>query len=377
MKKNKGSVLLVSEYFLPHWTGISQAFFYLTKNLQDQGFTTTVLTTQFDTKLPLKEEIRGVDIIRSPFQFQISRTHYSWRILIDFISLLPRYDWVVINSPNSNILFYSLLTKIYRKKLAIYHQGDLTLPRQTGNLFTHLIMEKLFDILSIPSFLMADIISSYTRDYAEHSRVMRHNLKSFRAYIPSFTIQKGKPSPDFRKKILTLKKKHVLIGIAGRFVEEKGYDILLEAIDRIKKEVPSAHIVFAGKHKMDYEPYFDFHKKLIGAHKNDITFLGLLGPGDLSLFYSHLDVFVLSSRSDCFPVTQIEVVVHGIPIVVTNIPGARMLVKETGFGLLAKPEDADDVSEKIVEVLKHKKKYIQAQKKALQFLGTYETFRLD
>jgi hypothetical protein len=54
MGKSKGRVLLVSEYFLPHWTGISQAFFYLAQNLQDQGYDVVVLTTQFDKDLALE-----------------------------------------------------------------------------------------------------------------------------------------------------------------------------------------------------------------------------------------------------------------------------------------------------------------------------------
>ncbi len=377
MKKSKGHVLLVSEYFLPHWTGISQAFFYLAKNLQNQGFDVQVLTTQFDKKLALEEEVRGVPVMRSPYQVRISRTHYSFALLMRFFTLLPKYDWVVINSPNSNILFLSVLTKLYGKKLAIYHQGDLTLPRQTGSRAKHALMEKVFDALSIPSFLLANVTSTYTRDYAAHSRVMKYALRTFRAYIPDFKAAQGAPSKDFVKKMGALKKDHVLIGIAGRFVEEKGYEILMKAIPEIKKAVPNAHIVFAGKHLIDYEPFFELHKELVQLHKNDITFLGLLDEGDLAHFYKSIEVFVISSRSDCFPVTQIEAVHYGVPIVVTDIPGARMLVKESGFGAIAKPEDPLDLARIIIKVVTNKKKYLQNEKKALQFLNKYEIYPLN
>ncbi len=370
-------MLLVSEYFLPHWTGISQAFFYLAKNLQKQRFTIQVLTTQFDKKLALEEEVRGVPVMRSPYQVRISRTHYSFALLISFIKLLPSYDWVVINSPNSNILFLSVLTKLFGKKLAIYHQGDLTLPRQTGNRIKHAFMEKVFDALSIPSFLLANVTSTYTRDYAAHSRVMKYALRTFRAYIPDFKAAQGEPHKDFVKKMGALKKDRVLIGIAGRFVEEKGYEILLKAIPNIKKALPNAHIVFAGKHLIDYEPYFELHKNLIQQHKNVITFLGLLDEGDLAHFYKSIEVFVISSRSDCFPVTQIEAVHYGAPLVVTDIPGARMLVKESGFGAIAKPEDPVDLALKIVDVVKNKKMYLQNEKKAIQFLNKYEIYPLN
>ncbi|KXK10325.1 MAG: hypothetical protein UZ22_OP11002000839 [Microgenomates bacterium OLB23] len=196
----KGRALLVTEYFLPHWTGISQAFFYLAQNLKKQGYAVTVLTTQFNTSLPLTEKVKGIETIRSPYQLRISRTHYSFSLLIRYIKMLPSYDWVIINSPNSNILFLSLLAKLFGKKLAIYHQGDLTLPRQTGNIAMHKVMEYIFDALSIPSFLLADVTSTYTRDYAAHSRVMKHALHTFRAYIPDFVPSRGSATAPFAKK---------------------------------------------------------------------------------------------------------------------------------------------------------------------------------
>ncbi len=377
MGKSKGRVLLVSEYFLPHWTGISQAFFYLAQNLQDQGYDVVVLTTQFDKDLALEEKVKGVRVVRAPYQLKISRTHYSLALLARYIKLLPKYDWVIINSPNSNILFLSVVAKCFGKKLAIYHQGDLTLPRQTGNIIAHKMMEILFDALSIPSFLLANVTSTYTRDYAEHSRVMKYALRTFRAYIPSFKAAQGAADPTFVKKIATLKRKHILIGIAGRFVEEKGYDNLLEAMPQIKKSLPKAHIVFAGKHIMEYEPYFDHHKKLIEKNAKNITFLGLLDSGDLAHFYKNIDVFVISSRSDCFPVTQIEAAHNEVPIVVTNIPGARMLVKESGFGALAQSKNPSSLAKTIVATLKNRKMYLQNKKKALQFLHAYDVFHFD
>lgn len=377
MIKNKGRVLLVSEYFLPHWTGISQAFFYLAQNLQAQGYALKVLTTQYEKDMPLEEEIHGISVMRAPFQLRISRTHYSFALLLSYIRMLPHYDWVVVNSPNSNILFLALLAKVYGKKLAIYHQGDLTLPRQTGNTLKHILIERVFDLLSIPAFMLANATSTYTRDYAEQSRVMKYALNSFRAYIPGFKGTKGTVDKAFAKKMAALKKKYVVIGIAGRFVEEKGYDILLQAMPYIKKTVPKAHIVFAGKHQIDYEPYFERHKKLIAKNNKDITFLGLLSAGDLAYFYEHLDVFAISSRSDCFPVTQIEAVYHGIPLVVTDIPGARMLVKASGFGAIAQPENPKDLARAVIDVITNRKNYLTFHKKALQFLHHHELFKLD
>ncbi|KXK10324.1 MAG: hypothetical protein UZ22_OP11002000838 [Microgenomates bacterium OLB23] len=61
---------------------------------------------------------------------------------------------------------------------------------------------------------------------------------------------------------------------------------------KVKKELPKAHIVFAGKHIIDYEPYFAKHKNLIEENEENITFLGLLDSGDLAHFYKNIDVLL-------------------------------------------------------------------------------------
>src|SRR3989338_41425 len=136
------SVLLVSEYFYPHWTGISKSFYYIATNIIKQGYQVTVLTTQYDNKLQQQSIIDKVEVIRVPYQFRLSRTHYSLTIIARFIGIIGRYQTVIINSPNSNILLLSLISKIFRKKLIIYHQGDIIMPKKTGS---HLVCRLLLE----------------------------------------------------------------------------------------------------------------------------------------------------------------------------------------------------------------------------------------
>jgi glycosyltransferase involved in cell wall biosynthesis len=76
-------------------------------------------------------------------------------------------------------------------------------------------------------------------------------------------------------------------------------------------------------------------------------------------------------------VTQIEAVHHSIPLVVTDIPGARMLVKESGFGAVAETENPKNLARAIIDVMSHRKNYLTFHKKALQFLHAYDVFHLD
>lgn len=370
--------ILATEYFYPHWTGIAKTFTYVGEDLIKQGYDVTVLTTQFDPVNPIHEEYGELHVVRSPYQFRISRTHYSLSILLDFIKIIRNFDLVVINSPNSNILFFTIITRLFGKHCIIYHQGDLTLPKFTGNRFKHTVIQLIFDCLTLSSMLMAHIVSTYTADYARHSRVMKYSMKKFRAYIPRYQLSDKPASDQFSKKITDLRKNKILIGFAGRFVEEKAYDVLLKAIPEVVKSVPEAHFVFAGKTTIDYEPFYEYVEPLIEKVKDHVTFLGLLDQGDYRLFYASLVTFVISSRSDCFPTTQIEAVLEHVPTVCTDIPGARMLVKETGFGEIVHTEDYISLAHGIITLIQNRerdKDYYENQYKHVEaFFKEYETF---
>ena len=266
------------------------------------------------------------------------------------------------------------MAKIFRKTCVIYHQGDLKLPRLTGNFIVNKFLEIMFDVFTIPAFFLTDIASTYTRDYAESSRAMKYSLYKFRPYIPTYILSTKHPSIHIKQKLATLKKKHTLVGFAGRFVEEKGYDVLFQAIPTILQKNPQAHFIFAGKTNIDYEPFYEYVAPYLKKHKTDITFFGLLSEGDYRLFFESLDAFVISSRSDCFPTTQIEAVIQGIPVVCTDIPGARMLVKETGIGEIVPAEDPLALAESIVKVTLHSQKYRQHHEDVITFLKKYEKF---
>ncbi len=375
-KKEPKRVLMVSEYYPPHWTGLSTSFHFLANQLAGEGHSVHVLTTRFDEKTLRAEQDGRVLITRVPYQIKISRTHYSIAIVWEFLKMVKDVDSVIVNSPNSNILLFAVLAKLFGKKLTIYHQADILLPKQTGNQLVHFLIDRIFDISTIPAVLLADRISTFTYDYAKFSRVLRYGLKKFFAYIPNVKLSSEAPSKDFRATMDTLAQKHMLIGISGRFVEEKGFDILFQALPLILKRYPHAHIAFAGKKVIEYEPFYDHHKELFEKYEKNVSFMGFLQGGNLAYFYEKLDVFVLSSRIECFALTQIDTLQKKVPIVVTDVSGARMLVKESGFGEIAERENPESLAEAIIEVLKNRPKYLKNHQKAVEFLEKYREFPL-
>lgn len=356
-------VLFLSDYFYPHWTGIVKSTLRLAKVLVNNKIEVTVLTVKHEESLKEKEFFENIKILRVNYLFKISRVFYSPMIIIKLLMLIKNYNLIFINSPNSNILFLTLIGKLWRKRVFIFHQGDLILPKQTANIVLSFFIEKIFDFLTISSFFLADKVGTFTKDYAIHSRVMKFFPKKFFFLIPPIIFFNDKNDNKKYKKMADnlkmLKKKYLLIGFAGRFVEEKGFDILIKAITSIIKKIKNIKFIFAGETHIFYEKFFEKVKPLIEKNKNYLVFLGKLQDQQLKIFYQNLDLFILPSRSDCFPLVQLEAMSYKVPVIVSNIFGARYLVKKTGFGLIFQKENEKDLAKKIVFALKNKDKLLK------------------
>lgn len=368
----KKKVLVVTDFFYPHWTGISKSIFNLTQALKD-NFDFTVLTVRFDKSLKREENVKNVKIIRQSYLFSLSRAKYSASLVFKFMQEVGRHEVVFINSPFTNILPIALLAKLFGKKLLIFHQGDLVLPKGAMNRF----IEKIFELSTRIAFVLANKISTYTEDYARNSRVMTGFMPKFTPLVMPVDLMGGA-----KKGISTARTKgaltgmnsrqdpsnHIVFGFAGRFVEEKGFDILIDAIPEVLRKLPSVQFVFAGQTKMEYEKTFENLESKILNLKSNLKLLGLLNNKELAEFYKNIDFIVIPSRSDCFNLVQAEAVLYGKPSIVSDIPGARVMVRETGFGLLFEKGNSDDLANKLVDVARNKAKFLENYEKVVKFL---------
>ncbi len=361
-------ILFLSEYFHPHWTGLAKSILKTAIVLQQKGHTCAVLTTRYDKTLSTYEVYKELPIYRCSPLFNVSRTKYSLSVIFKFANMAKNYDLVFINCPNSNVLPFTAIAKLLGKKVLIFLNGDLILPSGLGNR----MVEKIFDASMLASCRLADVVSTYTEDYAQHSRILSkfmHKFKTLLLPVTSYEKKSSKRIDILMKKIRSEKKAKLLVGFAGRFVEEKGFDILLSAIPSIIKLHPDTHFVYAGSETIAYEKFFEEHKEKWNAVDSHITKTGLLeGEAEMNAFYENLDLIVLPSRSDCFPNVQVEAIEHGVPIVVSDIPGARWPVKESGFGKITEPESTDSLSDSIIYCLMNKEQLKDRRNSAQRLL---------
>jgi glycosyltransferase involved in cell wall biosynthesis len=154
-----------------------------------------------------------------------------------------------------------------------------------------------------------------------------------------------------------------IIGFASRFVEEKRPDVLLRALEIINQTYPNARIVFIGEYPVKYErEFWERHQHLVQKYREQLVFPGMMNDAQaMADFYAACDILALTSDTECFALVQVEAMLCGTPVVMTDIPGGRVPVRETGMGKLAKQGDWQSIGEALVDVLQHRENYMRTR----------------
>jgi glycosyltransferase involved in cell wall biosynthesis len=144
------------------------------------------------------------------------------------------------------------------------------------------------------------------------------------------------------------------IGFLGRFVREKGIDILLDAVPLVAKKLPNAKFLLAGElaDVAGGTIYRQIQSRLDLAGSN-VELLGRLEDPELQAFYSSLDLFVLPSVNsyEAFGMVQVEAMRAGVQVVASDIRGVRVPVQLTGSGELVPPGDPVALAASILRCL--------------------------
>jgi glycosyltransferase involved in cell wall biosynthesis len=137
-------------------------------------------------------------------------------------------------------------------------------------------------------------------------------------------------------------KNEIIIGSFGRFVEKKGFQDLILAINMLKSSGCKVKLLLGGGG--DYEPTLvDLVKKL--DLEDVVEFYGWVD--DKQKFFDSIDIFVLSSKHEPFGIIVLEAMLYSSPIISTRSEGPSEIIRDEQDGLLASNEDINDLVAKI------------------------------
>lgn len=121
-------------------------------------------------------------------------------------------------------------------------------------------------------------------------------------------------------------------------LQEKGYDIVG---------------IFAGEcREPDYMAQLERKVEDYGL-KGQVTFLGR--RNDIPDLLKMIDVLMIPSAFEGFPLAGLEAAAAGVPVAACDIAGAEEFIRVSGDGICFKEDDVEDALRAIAQILDHKK----------------------
>ena len=156
------------------------------------------------------------------------------------------------------------------------------------------------------------------------------------AVVPNCIDPEAMPSPTLQPQEAT-----PYIAYAGRLSREKGIDLLFETA----RNLPDIEFRIAGQAAEDY---------LLPPVPDNVTLLGQLDKPQLADLYAGARAVVTASRwYEGFPLSVIEAMYYGAPVVVPNLAGLPEIVANGGCGALYTAGSATALVETLRRMIDH------------------------
>lgn len=134
----------------------------------------------------------------------------------------------------------------------------------------------------------------------------------------------------------------IALGFFSRLSTQKDVPLLLESIRRLVKEKKDVKLIIAGDG--DQKKYV---KQYIAEHRlqDYITYLDFCK--NISEQFLKIDILVLPTHYECFPMILLEAMCTGTPVIASDVGGVSEMVKDGFNGYLVQAENINEFLEKI------------------------------
>lgn len=215
----------------------------------------------------------------------------------------------VVHIHNIGPAMFAPLLRLFGKKVVLtYHSANYE--HDKWNWFGKLVL-RLSEKIALSASNRIIFVNKFQLDkYSD-------KVKAKSVYIPNGIVPlQRNTATDFLQKLDVEPGKYILS--VGRITPEKGFDLLIQAYNKLKTDVK---LVIAGAPDQD-TAYFDNLKAMAGKN---VVFAGFVDGGNLSQLYSHALVYVLSSRVEGFPLVLLEAINFDLPLLVSDIEATYLL----------------------------------------------------
>jgi len=141
----------------------------------------------------------------------------------------------------------------------------------------------------------------------------------------------------------------IVIGSVGRLAEEKGHAILLSTLAKLAPKFPELRLLFVGDGERREE--LQNQTRRLGLEAK-VSFLGI--QRNIPELLSLMDVFVLPSLTEGFPLALLEAMAAKKPVVASAVGDIPKIIQHGKNGILVEPADANGLANAIARLVENK-----------------------
>ncbi len=323
-------IALVTEYYYPHLGGICEHVHFFAREARRYGHQVDIITSNLPGARPEPHVIR-IGTSQSVYA-NGSQARFTWglelRKDLRRVFSLGQYDIVHVHSPLSPVLPVLAIEEANCPVVGTFHTYfDRSLAYTFGKRY---FQEKL-------NSLHAAIAVSHSTTIALN-RYFEANWTIVPNGIDTDVFNPHVPRPA------AVRSDVPVILFLGRFDPRNGLTTLIESFQKVRGRNREAQLVVVGD-----GPLRSHYYRAAGGDP-DITFVGSVlrdRPG----YYAHSAMYACPTTKASFGITLLESMACETPVVCSDIPGFRDVVKHEREALMVHCGDTNDLADALVRLL--------------------------
>ncbi len=351
-------VLMLSWEYPPHCVGgLAQHVYELSAALAEEGVEVAVITAAESDALPASETVRGVEAHRVRPYHGASLNFITWALQLNLAMLekgivllrekefdiVHAHDWLSAYAARGlkHAYHLPLVATIHATEYGRNHGLHTDEQRFISDIEWWLTYEAWRVICC----------SQYMREELQHVfHTPEDKIKVLPNGILPKAYQVSEPDRGLRRRFAADDEQ--IVFFVGRLVQEKGVQVLLEAVPLIIEQFPRTKFIIAGRGP--YEEELHSHCDRLGLRER-VNFTGYIDDRTRNHLYHFAACAVFPSLYEPFGTVALEGMAARTPVVVSDTGGLSEIVNHNENGLKAYCGNARSLADQIRRLLSDQK----------------------
>ncbi|WP_426998762.1 glycosyltransferase [Pseudarthrobacter sp. N5] len=345
------TVLIAADTYPPHVNGAAQFGYRLAKGMTGRGHNVHVLACRADNGKAFSEFRSEATVHRlrshGVFTHEYFRICFPWEIKKDISLLFDRIKPDVVHIQSHYMIGEHVLYEAVKRGIRVVATNHfmpenlnpfLPFPQWFKDIVGRISWKDMGKVMS-----QADVVTTPTPLAA---KAMHQH-----AFLPKvLPLSNGIDASAYELQPGEVVERHAYptVVFAGRLAEEKHVDVLIDAVAKTPAGL-NIHLEIVGGGEV--RAALETQVERLGL-QNRVRFLGIASDEDLREAYIKADLFCMPGTAELQSLVTLEAMSASTPVLLADAMALPHLVRDGENGYLFRPNDSDDLAEKMTRIVR-------------------------